>query len=106
MGQYFGAEAGPGRMHCGGTLGSELNMKLGSKLMMSPTFVEANATTARSENGSMPTEETAVAKTGVPLARLMNCTLFCVLVALPRVFRPARVTTAYPRMGSKAMALG
>src|SRR5260370_990412 len=56
MGQYFGAEAGPGRMHCGGTVWSELNMKFGSKLMMSPTFVEANATTARSVNGSMPTE--------------------------------------------------
>src|SRR2546425_11851463 len=56
MGQYFGAEVGPGRMHCGGTLGSELNVKLGSKLMMSPTFVEAKATKARSVNGSMPTE--------------------------------------------------
>src|SRR5436309_6189137 len=56
MGQYFGAEVGPGRMHCGGTLGSELNVKLGSKLMMRPTLVEANATTARSEKGSTPTE--------------------------------------------------
>jgi hypothetical protein len=56
MGQYFGAEAGPGKMHCGGTDVLELNVKLGSKLMMSPTFVEANATTARSVNGSTPTE--------------------------------------------------
>src|SRR5258708_38670133 len=43
-------------MHCGGTLGSGLNVKLGFKLMMSPMFVEAKATTARSVNGSMPTE--------------------------------------------------
>ena len=37
-------------------MGSGLKVKLGSKLMMSPTFVEAKATRARSVNGSTPTE--------------------------------------------------
>src|SRR5712691_11794765 len=55
MGQYFGAETGPGRMHCGGTWGLGSKLKFGSKLTMRPTFVEAKATTARCEKGSIPT---------------------------------------------------
>src|SRR5437588_9316049 len=56
MVQYCGVEDGPGSMHCGGTVGSGLTVKLGSKLTMSPTFVEAKATKARSVNGLTPTK--------------------------------------------------
>src|SRR6266404_7730136 len=55
---------------------------------------------------TFPPDAASAPSAGVPPARLMNCTLFCVLVLLPDVFRPASVTTAYPSKESTAIPLG
>src|SRR6266404_6821060 len=55
---------------------------------------------------TFPPEAASAPSVGVPPAKLMNCTLFCVLILLPEVFKPASVTTTYPATESTAIPLG